>query len=81
MAIDLTTLTDYTWAQVKLAAKHAMVRAAVGGATLTINGRSFGSIAIDDAKKLYDFATQMEADEAEGDNGGGNALVRIGERV
>lgn len=78
MAIDTSQLTDYTWAQIKLAAKHAMMSAAVGGAQLSIGGRSIGRISIEDAKKLYQMAEQMEADES--GNGGGIALVQFGER-
>lgn len=80
MAIDVDSLTDYSWAQIKVAAKHAMVRAAVGGAQLSIAGRSFGSISIDEAKKLYELASQMEVDEST-DSSGGTALVQYGERV
>lgn len=78
MAIDTSQLTDYSWAQIKLAAKHAMVSAAVGGGTLTIAGRNIGRITIDQAKKLYEFADQMEQDEAV-DSGGGTAIVEYGE--
>lgn len=80
MAIDVSSLTDYTWAQIKLAAKHAMVSAAVGGSQLTINGRSIGRISITEAKALYELADQMERDEST-DSNGGTALVNIGERV
>jgi hypothetical protein len=78
MAIDVDALTDFTWAQIKVAAKHAMVRAAVGGATLSINGRSFGSISITEAKLLYETADQMEQDET-AESAGGIALVQFGE--
>jgi hypothetical protein len=78
MAVDTSLLTDYTWAQIKLAAKHAMVSAAVGGGTLTINGRSIGRITISDAKKLYEMAVEAENDEST-DSGGGIALVQYGE--
>lgn len=80
MAIDTSLLTDYTGAQLKLAAKHAMMTAAVGGGELIINGRTIGRITIDAAKKLYEFAEQLSADEAT-DSGGGLALVQYGERV
>lgn len=79
MAIDLSQLTDYTWPEIKLAAKHAMVQAAVGGAQLSIGGRSLGRITIEEATKLYNFAERMIADE--GGNGGGIALIRYGDRV
>ena len=80
MAIDTSLLTDYTWAQIKLAAKHAMMSAAVGGNTLSINGRAIGRISIDEAKKLYELAEEMDAAEAT-ESPGGLAIVRYGERV
>lgn len=80
MAIDLSTLTDYAWSDIAKAAKAAMVNAAIGGNTLTVNGRSVGRITIDEAKKLYDFAVQQIEDEST-DGAGGIALVRYGERV
>jgi hypothetical protein len=80
MPVDTSQLTDYTWAQIKLAAKHAMVSAAVGGSTLTIAGRTLGRISISEAKALYELATQMEQDELNGATGG-TALVQYGERV
>lgn len=80
MAIDLSTLTDYSWADIKKAAKHAMVSAAVGGGTLSISGRTIGRISITEAKSLYELAEQMIADEST-DSSGGIALVRYGERV
>lgn len=80
MAIDPSQLTDYSWSDIKKAAKHAMMSAAVGGNQLSINGRTIGRISIDEAKKLYELASQMEADEST-DTGGGIALVRYGERV
>lgn len=79
MAIDTSLLADYSWSDIKKAAKHAMVSAAVGGSSLTINGRTIGRISIDEAKKLYELATQQESDES--DTGSGLALVRYGERV
>jgi len=80
MAIDLSSLTDYSWSDIKKAAKHAMVSAAVGGGTLSINGRTLGRISITEAKTLYELAEQMLADESN-DSGGGTALIRYGERV
>lgn len=80
MAIDTSLLTDYTWAQIKLAAKHAMMQAAVGGNTLSINGRMIGRISIKEAKDLYELATQMESDESEGETGG-IGLAGYGERA
>jgi hypothetical protein len=80
MAVDTSLLTDYSWAQIKLAAKHAMVSAAVGGGTLTIGGRTIGRITISDAKKLYEMADQAEQLEA-GESEGGTALVQFGERA
>jgi hypothetical protein len=80
MAFDVDALTDYSFAQIKVAAKHAMLSAIFGGANYTINGKSFGRITTDQAQRLYDWAAAMEADEAAEDNGGGIALVQYGER-
>jgi hypothetical protein len=80
MAIDVSQLTDYAWSDIKKAAKTAMMKAALGGSQLTINGRLIGRISIDEAKKLYELATQAESDESSTDNSG-TALVRYGERV
>lgn len=79
MAIDLSQLTDYSWSDIKVAAKHAMVQAAVGGATLTVGGRAIARISIGDARKLYELAERMIADEA--GTGGGIALVKYGAKV
>ncbi len=80
--VDTSQLTDYTFAQIKLAAKHAMISAAVGGGTLTINGRTIGRITTKDARDLYDWATEQETVETENaELGGGVAIVKFGERV
>lgn len=78
--IDTSSLTDYTFAQIKLAAKAAMMSAALGGSSISIGGRVIGRITPDEARKLYDWATQMEADENTL-SPGGTALVQYGERV
>lgn len=80
MAVDTSALTDYSWSDIAKAAKQAMMSAAVGGNTLSINGRSIGRITIDEAKQLYELAQQMIADETSGSEGG-IALVKYGERV
>ena len=81
MAVDTTLLTDYTWAQIKLAAKHAMMSAAVGGNELRMqDGRSIGRISIAEAKALYELADAMDAAESD-ESPGGIALVQYGERV
>ena len=58
MAIDTSQLTDYSWADIKKAAKQAMMTAAIGGTQLTINGRSIGRITPNQARQLYDLAEQ-----------------------
>lgn len=79
MAIDTSLLTDYAWSDIAKAAKHAMMQAAVGGNTLQINGRTIGRISIDEAKKLYELATQMQNDD-DTSSENGLALVQFGER-
>lgn len=74
--VDLSALADYSWAEIAVAAKQAMVKAAVGGQNLSINGRSIGRISIKDATDLYNLATSMIANES--DDGGGMALVQFG---
>ncbi len=83
MAIDVSTLTDYSWSDIAKAAKTAMITAALGGDELTINGRHIARITIDDAKTLYELATNMTAVEeaAACDGGGGVALVQFGEKT
>jgi hypothetical protein len=82
MAFDPSTLTDYSWSDIAKAAKASMVASAMGGNTISVNGRNLGRISIDEAKKLYELATQMVADEAAASTGtdGGLALVQFGER-
>lgn len=79
MAVDLSSLTDYAWADIAKAAKAAMVNAAVGGGTLTINGRTITRISVEEARKLYQFATEQAAIDEAGSVGGLNALVEFGE--
>jgi hypothetical protein len=80
MAFDPSALTDHSWSDIKLAAKHAMVSAAMGGSTLSINGRSLGRISISEAKKLYEMAEDMIAAE-DTSSLGGIALVQYGDPV
>jgi hypothetical protein len=79
MALDLSTLTDYAWSDIAIAAKTAMVNAALGGNTLTIDGKTIGRISIDEAKSLYALAQEQIALEDAGANGDGIVLVRFGE--
>lgn len=80
MAIDLSSLTDYAWSDIAKAAKTAMVNAAIGGTSLSINGRQIGRISIEEAKKLYQLAQDQIAAESSVSNNG-IALVQYGERV
>lgn len=77
MAFDTSQLTDYTFAEIKLAAKHAMISAAVGGGTLTINGRTIGRVTLKEARDLYDWADTMAS--VDGDENGGIVLGSFGE--
>ncbi len=80
MAVDFDQLADYTFAQIKQAAKAAMIGAALGGNQFSINGRMLGRITPGEATKLYQWASQMEATEADTSNTGGIALVERGDR-
>lgn len=80
MAVDPTQLADYSWADIQKAAKAAMVAAAVGGSSLSINGRSIGRISVADARALYDTATEMLLLES-GEAPGGAALVQFRDPV
>jgi hypothetical protein len=78
MAVDLSGLTDYTWAQIRLMAKHAIMSATLAGAELrTPTGQSIKRITVDEAKALYQWAYEMEAID-DGENG--NVLAEFGER-
>ena len=82
MAIDISTLTDYPWSDIAKAAKQAMVANALGGHELKFpDGRSITRCTMQEAKDLYTLASNMAAQEAAGDQGGGIALVRFGEAV
>jgi hypothetical protein len=78
MALDLSTLSDFAWSDIAKAAKQAMVSAALGGNTMTINGRVVGRITIEEAKSLYQYATEQANVEANGENGS-IALVCYGD--
>lgn len=80
MAIDVSQLVDYSWSDIAKAAKTSMLNSALGGSTLSINGRAIGRISIKEAKELYETATTMMNDEST-DAGGGTALVQYGERL
>ena len=80
MALDPSALSDHSWSDIKKAAKQAMVNAAMGGSTLSINGRMIGRITITEAKKLYEMAEDMIAAE-DTSSANGTALVQFGERV
>jgi hypothetical protein len=77
-ASQLNALTDFTWAQIKLACKTAMVNSVLGGAQLSINGRTIGRVSMEDLTKLYQFADANEQIESVGE-GGMAALVDFGE--
>ena len=79
MAIDLSTLTNYSWCDIAKAAKVAMVSTALGGTELMIGSRTIQRCTIKEARDLYAMATEMMALEDAGENGGGNVLVRWGE--
>ena len=80
MAIDASDLTDYTWAEIKTAAKQAMLTGAIAGTTLVIDGRTIGRITPEQAAKLYEFAARQQAAETTSGNGG-IALAVTAERI
>jgi hypothetical protein len=75
MAINTSTLTDYTWAQIKLGCKHSMLAGALGGVNLAIEGRTIGRYSADEVMALYKFADEMETIETNAEQGGGIAQV------
>ena len=78
MAIDTSLLTDYSFAQIKLAAKHAMMTAAVGGSEVRMpDGRSIGRVSLKEATDLYTWADTMAT--LDGDENGGIVLGSFGE--
>lgn len=78
MAVDTSLLTDYSWSDIQKAAKAAMMNAAVGGAELSMpDGRKIKRMTMDEAKQLYDFATQMV--NSESDDSSGIALIEFGD--
>lgn len=77
----LAGITDPSWSDIKKAAKLAMLQAAVGGVGVMQVGTNVQRLNVDQLKKLYELAEQMESDETASDTGGGIALVRYGERV
>jgi hypothetical protein len=70
MAIDASLLTDYTWAQIKIAAKQAMMTTAIGGRDLTIGGKRITRVTLDEAASLYRMAAEMESAENASEHGG-----------
>lgn len=79
MAFDLSTLTDYSWSQIKVAAKNAMVNSALGGSRLVIEGRDITRISISEATKLYTMACEMELSESGNSNDPGDVLIDFGD--
>lgn len=78
MAVDTTLLTDYTFAQIKLAAKHAIMTNAVGGNELRMSdGRVIARVSLKEATDLYVWADTMTA--LDGDENGGVVLGGFGE--
>lgn len=79
MAFDTSQLTDYSWAQIRLAAKEAMLKAAVGGSSISINGRMISRITPREARDLYNFACEMESIESGTADSSGMALIEFKE--
>jgi hypothetical protein len=70
-------LTDYLGAdQARRQARDGL--AALGGASLSVGGKTIGRITVAEAKALYDMADAMQASEDAGENGDGNVLVTLG---
>lgn len=70
MAIDVSQLTDYSWADIAKAAKTAMLSAALGGAQLQINGRIIQRITVNEATQLYELAVRQMTNDANPSDGG-----------
>lgn len=80
MAIDTTLLTDFSWADIKIACKQSVMTGLLSGVVLTINGRTIGRYTADQIKTIYAWACEMEAIES-ADAFGGTALAQYGDRV
>ena len=74
---DIAALTDYSFSEIKKAAKQAMINCALGGSTLTIQGRTISRVTLEDARRLYDWADAQE--QLSGDANGGRALITFDE--
>lgn len=82
MAFNVDALTDYSWAQIKKACKHAAVSGLVGGIELEMDdGRRIGKYTAEQIKAIYTWATEMETIEDAGTTGGGDVLVNYRERI
>lgn len=80
MAIDASSLTSYSDSDLLTIYRWAMANGAAGQ-TRTINGRSVTFPALADMMKAIDWLEARVETAAATDAGGGNVLVKYGERV
>lgn len=79
-AAQLTALTDYTWAQIKLACKTAMVNSLLGGTVIEFpGGRKFERVGTADIQSIYAWADTNEAMESDTSGNGGLILATFGD--
>lgn len=79
MAIDVSQLTDYSWADIAKAAKGSLMASAAGGAEYRMpDGRMLRRLSEEEAERLYNTAIAMQNAES-GTDGGGIALAQFGE--
>lgn len=78
MAIDVTKLADYSFEAIQTAAKVSMMSALLGGSQLSVAGVNVGRVTPDEARKIYDWATEMIAARDGGGMNAQNLLVQFG---
>lgn len=74
---QIAALTDYSFSEIKVAAKQAMVAALLGGASMSIGGRTIMRVNLKEAKAIFEWAGEMDALQT----GGDTVLVRRAERI
>lgn len=77
MAINADSITAYTAAELLKGVEYAIMRVAVGGVSVTINGRSFTNASLSELRKMRE-ALKTEVAESGSTTGTMTALARFG---